>query len=344
MRARTSSMAAAALVTLVACGGHPRPSARQAPPAPEPWPVSTAAVVRKPVGATVAAPAVVQARRRAALASRLSASVIALPYREGDPVPAGAVVAQLDDAALRGALAAAEAAAAAAEADLARAQTLLAKGAATPRELEQATAAAGAARAQTTSARDNLAYATLRAPFGGRLAARHVNVGDVVGPGRPLVEIDGESGLELKASVDLALAAGVTPGRRLHAVVDGQSAAPPLAVTVTAVTPGADPLTHRIEVKADLPAAAGLRAGQFARLLLPGAAAESALHVPAAALFERGGLHGVFVVGEGRARLRWVAAGVPDGTDVEIRAGVEEGEEVVLRPGGLQDGWPVRAR
>ena len=43
---------------------------------------------------------------------------------------------------------------------------------------------------------------------------------------------------------------------------------------------------------------------------------------------------------DGKARLRWVAAGARDGDRVEIRAGVEAGERVVLDPAGLADGAP----
>ena len=63
--------------------------------------------------------------------------------------------------------------------------------------------------------------------------------------------------------------------------------------------------------------------------------------VPAAAVFERGGLTGVFVVAEGKARLRWIAVGAPEGEAIEVRAGLEPGERVVLEPSGLVDGTPV---
>ena len=122
-------------------------------------------------------------------------------------------------------------------------------------------------------------------------------------------------------------------------MVDGQPA--PLVAMVTAIAPSGDQTTHRFELKADLPTAAGLRAGLFARLLVPGIAADPRLMAPAAALFERGGLTGLFVVSDGRARLRWVAAGARDGDRVEIRAGVEPGERVALEPNGLVDGSPV---
>jgi membrane fusion protein (multidrug efflux system) len=250
------------------------------------------------------------------------------------------VVVRLDDAAPRARAAAAEAGLKAAQADLDRTRSLLAKGAATPRELEQMTAAASAAEAQLAAARDALDYAAPRAPFAGRVAARHVHVGDVVSPGSPLVEIEGEGGLELEATVEPAVAAALRPGARLRAEVDGQAA--PLEAILSTIAPAGDPTTHRFELKADLPAAAGLRAGLFARLLVPGVAGEPTLLVPAAAVFERGGLTGVFVATDGKARLRWIAAGARAGEVVEVRAGLEAGEHVVLEPGDLSDGAALR--
>lgn len=326
---------------LAACGGHEEPKAGE-PAAGPPRDVRTAEVVRTAGKGELAVPGTVQSRRRAALSARMPASVTELPYREGQRVQAGAVVVRLDDAAVRASVAAAEAALRVAESDLERTKTLLEKGAATPRELEQVTAAVSGARAQVTGAKDNLSYAVLRAPFAGRVAARRVNLGDVVNPGMPLIEIEGEGGLEVRATVQPEIASSLRPGTKLEALVDGQGA--PLDATVTVVAPSGDPTTHRFEVKADLPAAGGLRSGLFARLLISGLSADPRLVVPAAAVFERGGLTGVFVVRDGRARLRWVAAGARDGDSVEIRAGVEPGERVVLEPAGLVDGTPVNER
>jgi RND family efflux transporter MFP subunit len=327
---------------LAACGGaRASTGGREAPRASEPpagpaREVRTAEVVRSDGTGEVAVPGTVQARERAALSARMPASVVALPYQEGRWVAAGAVLVRLDDAAARAAVAAAEAGVRAAESDLDRTKTLLEKGAATPRELEQITAAASGARAQLSAARDKLSYSALRAPFAGRVAARRVNLGDVVNPGMPLIEIEGEGGLELRATVESAIAATLRPGSKVKAMVDGQPG--PLPATVVAIAPSGDPTTHRFELKADLPPAPGLRAGLFARVLVPGGAAEPRLTVPATALFERGGLTGLFVVHDGPARLRWVAAGAREGGSVEIRAGIEAGERVVLDPAGLANG------
>jgi RND family efflux transporter MFP subunit len=321
-----------------ACAGHDtsRSAVLEAGPARD---VRTAEVVRTGGADEVAVPGAVQAKKRAALSARMLASVVELPYEEGQWVKAAALVIRLDDAALRAAVAAAEAGAKAAEADLDRTRTLVEKGASAPRELDRVTAAASAARAQLTAAKDNLSYSALRAPFAGRVAARRANLGDVAVPGIPLIEIEGDGGLEMRATVESEVAATLRAGAKVKALVDGQPG--PLTATVTALAPSGDPTTHRFEVKADLPAASGLRAGLFARLLVSGVAADPHLAVPATALFKRGGLVGLFVVSDGRARLRWVAAGARDGGTVEVRAGVEAGERVVLDPAGLEDRAPV---
>jgi RND family efflux transporter MFP subunit len=320
---------------LAACGGR-ETSRVAAPSAEEAAAVRTAAVVRTGGAGEAAVAGAVRARERAVLSARISAAVIQLPYQEGQRVAAGAVVVRLDDAAGRAALAAAQAAARAVESDLDRTRLLVDAGATPRRELERSAAAASAAQAQLAAARDGIAYSTLRAPFAGRLSARRVNLGDVVTPGSPLVEVEGEGGLEVQATVAPEVATSLRPGAKLKALVDGQAV--PLAATVTAIAPSGDATTHRVELTADLPDAPGLRAGLFARLLVPAAVGESRLTVPATALFERGGLAGVFVVDAGRARLRWAAVGAREGERVEIRAGVTAGERVVVDPSGLVDG------
>jgi membrane fusion protein, multidrug efflux system len=319
---------------LAACGGRATSTAA-APPAGPVSVVRTAAVVRTGGSGEIAVAGAVRARERAALAARVSASVIQLPYQEGERVPAGAVVVRLDDAAARAVVASAEASAGAAESDLDRARTLFDAGAGTRRDLERASAGASAARAQLAAARDGVSYSALRAPFAGRLSARRVHLGDVVTPGALLVEVEGEGGLELVATVEPGVAATLRPGAKLKALVDGQPG--PLAATVTAIAPSGDTTTHRVELTADLPEAPGLRAGLFARLLVPGTSGESRLSVPATALLERGGLTGLFVVDGGQARLRWAAVGLREGDVVEIRAGVDPGERVVVDPAGLVD-------
>jgi RND family efflux transporter MFP subunit len=189
------------------------------------------------------------------------------------------------------------------------------------------------------AAQDGLAYAVLRAPFDGVVASRPVNVGDVVQPGATLVEIEGRGGFEARATVDADLVTQIRPGLTLEALVDGQPG--PLPATVRAVSASGDPATHRFEIRADLPGAPALRSGLFARLLVPSPNGTPRLLVPSTAVFRRGGLHGLFVVSEAKAHLRWVAVGSATGSSTEIRAGIAAGERVALDPVGLVDGQPL---
>jgi RND family efflux transporter MFP subunit len=341
-RTRDGSILAAIGLVLAACGSPERPAAvPEARGASRPVEVAEVAAEGSPGLDSV--PATVHARDRATLAARIPASVVALPFREGEPVAQGDVVARLDDGALRSAVEAAESALGSAQADQRRAERLLAKNAATPREVEQATARTAAAQAAVQGARENLSYAVLRAPFAGTVAARPVDVGDVVNPGAPVIELEGAGVLELRATVDAAAAQALHVGDRVEARVDGQAA--PVAATVRSLSGAGDPATHRFELRAELPAAAGLRSGLFARLQLPRAAtALTVPTVPARAVFARGGLSGVFVVDGPVARLRWIAAGAQTGDRIEVRAGLHAGERVVIDPAGLEDGAPVVVR
>ena len=74
-----------------------------------------------------------------------------------------------------------------------------------------------ARRPRSTAAKDALSYAALRAPFAGRVAARPVNVGDVVNPGMTLVEIEGEGGLEIRATVEQGSPRACGPGAKVRA-------------------------------------------------------------------------------------------------------------------------------
>lgn len=342
--ARLAALGAVCAVALGACrGAHDETRPASAPsPAAAPRSVRVVPVTRVGGGAQALVAARVEARQRAVLSARVPATVVALPARVGQRVARGALLVRLDDAAFAAALEAAQASLHAAQAESARVANLLAKNAATPRERDEAQAREAAARAALSAARDSLAYAVLRAPFSGTVAARQVELGDVVQPGRPLIEVEGDDGLELRTTVDGAQAAGLRRGQTLRAEVDGQPQA--LRAVISAVALAGDPGTHRFEVRADLPAAAGLRSGLFARLALPGAGGESGLSVPVEAVFARGGLTGVFVAQDGRAHLRFIAPGARSGATLEVRAGLSEGERVVLEPQGLSDGAPLDVR
>ncbi|HET7824406.1 MAG TPA: efflux RND transporter periplasmic adaptor subunit [Anaeromyxobacter sp.] len=329
---RSLSLAAA----LVLSASAPSSSARSdAPGAP---PVKVRAVrAAAPSGGTLV-PANVLALQRATLSTRLAASVRAVHVREGQRVAAGQLLVSLEDSDVRGGLAAAETGYAAAAAHERRVRALAAERAATPAELEMAGAQRAQAEAAVAAARANLSYAAIRAPFAGTVQARRIEPGDLVGPGQPLVELEGD-GLELQASLSEEEARGLAVGARVAfraGVARGQA-------VITALTAGGDALSHRRGLRARIGEVQGeLRSGAFARLELAGPRGTAGTPwVPRSALVERGDLTGVFVASGGRAELRWIALGEATGDAVAVRAGLDAAETVVDAPGALRDGQAV---
>lgn len=329
---RSSSFVAALALAASAPLSSARPDASGGPPV-KVRPVRTAA----PSGGALV-PANVVSLQRATLSTRVAAAVRAVHVREGQRVTAGQVVVSLEDSDVRGGLAAAETAYVAAAANERRIRTLAAERAATPAELEMASAQRAQAEAAVAAARANLSYTAIRAPFAGTVQARRIDPGDLVGPGQPLVELEGD-GLELQASLSEEEARGLAVG----SPVPFRSGAVQGRAVITSLTPGGDALSHRRGLRARVQVAQGeLRSGAFARLELAGArGAAGSLWVPRSALVERGDLTGVFVASGGRAELRWIALGEVMGDGVAVRAGLEPAETVVDAPGALRDGQAV---
>ncbi len=284
--------------------------------------------------------ATLTATQRATLATRLAASVKRVHVTEGQRVAAGALLVSLSDEDLQGGLKAAETAVATAAAHMRRIENLARQNAAIPAELDLAQVQLAQAQAGLAAVKANLGYTQLRAPFAGVVQSRRVNEGDLVGPGMPLVELEGQGALEFTGSVTEAEAQGLKMGQILPFEVDGK----PGTVQITGLSTGADPVSHRGALRARVvKGLEGLRSGSFGRIKLPGKAVPSReLFVPTSALVQRGELNGVFVVREGKAELRWLSLGAPQGDRLPVRAGLVKGEAVIDTPGELKDGQPVQ--
>ena len=63
--------------------------------------------------------------------------------------------------------------------------------------------------------------------------------------------------------------------------------------------------------------------------------------VPRTAVVQRGDLSGVFVLADGRAALRWLRLGEPEGDQLPVLAGLAPGERVIAAPASLRDGQRV---
>jgi len=272
---------------------------------------------------------------------------------------AGTAAAEANATAATAALGAAEAGLELARSTHRRVSELSEKQAATPYELDQAVAGLRAAEAQAEAARANEAaarraresaqaaadaarvmasYAVLTAPFDGVVTEKLIEPGNLASPGVPLMKVEDTRDFRLEASVDASRAAMVAVGETVEVVLGedepGGGAGRPSRVpgTVTEIARALDPGSHAFLIKVALPDETPARSGMYGRARFAGPAHE-AVAVPAASLVRHGQLVSVFVVSsDGVAHMRLVNVAAASGDLVEVLAGVEVGETVVVNP------------
>lgn len=280
----------------------------------------------------------VRAKLRAAIEAKVSGRIEAFLVAPGQAVRAGEVIAQLDGREIQARLDQAAALREQAGRDLERARALLAQKISTQAEFDAAQSRERVSIGALEEARTLLGYTRIAAPFDGVITRKLADVGDLAAPGRPVAEMENPDALRFEADVPESLVGGVKLGDRLPVRV-GEAA--PLEAMVAEMAPVADPASRTFLAKLDLPAGAGLRSGQFGRVLVP-AGRSRAIRAPLSALVVRGQMEAVFVVEDRQARLRLVRSGRREGGEVELLSGVAPGEHVVVEGAGqLRDGQLV---
>jgi RND family efflux transporter MFP subunit len=267
--------AAAALVcALAACGSEPPPP-RTAAPALE---LKGAAVEMREVDVTYSAEAVVEAVRQSTVAAQIAGRVVELRFDVGDYVKKGEVIARIDERAAAQAVAASEAQVREAEAALrnARAEYERAKQLVTQKFLSQAAldraeaeyksaqARVSALLASASQAATERGFATIVAPYSGVVSARHVELGEMATPGKPLMTGFDPGTLRVSATVPQAQVAAIQAGAKAR--IEIPSAAKWIDAADVKLVPSADPRTHTSQVRLGLPAdARGIYPGVYAR-------------------------------------------------------------------------------
>jgi RND family efflux transporter MFP subunit len=319
------------------CGRNPaeHSGAAALPPAQ----VRASKVENKPYLATEEVVGTVRAKLRAALEAKVSGRIEAMPVVFGQAVKAGDLIARLDVREIKAKLDQAKAMREQAEGELKRFENLLQGKAVTQQEFDGVQARARVAAASVIEAETMLGYATVTAPFDGMIARKLVDVGDLASPGRPLVELEDPANLRFEAEIPEAIISGVRVGAKMPVRVEAVTNA--FEGVVSEIAPTADPNSRTFRVKLDLPAAPGLRSGQFGRVAVPVGETTSP-RVQATAVVLRGQMEIVFVVVDQKAHLRLVKTGKRVGDEVELLSGVNPGELVVVEGATtLVDGQPL---
>jgi RND family efflux transporter MFP subunit len=337
---------------LAACARAEAPSASPAAPAT----LATLTIAPERAREEQAWDGVVEAIRQATLSAQTAGRVVELPYDVNDYVEAGAVLVRFTDveqgagrSRARATLASAKAAHDEAEANYGRVAEIYARKLVSRAALDQALAARDAAKgaldaagAALREASEQLDYTVIRAPFAGYVTKRHVEIGESVRAGQPLIA--GVSLGELRVNVAVPQSAVDTIRRFDAADVLLDNGTRRIAAAKITVFPYADPSTHTFSVRLELPGEKpGLYPGMTVKVAFATGEAERLL-LPQSALVRRGEVSAAYVVAGDRAlRLGQLRLGHRFGDRIEVLSGLEPGAEVVADPAAALD-WLARAR
>lgn len=318
---------------------------------------ASAPVEYREVDLTYSTEGVIEAVRQSTVSAQISGRIVELRFDVGDYVKKGEVIVRIDERAASQAVAASQAQAREAEAALRNARAsfertrqLRAQNFVSQAGLDKAESDYKAAQERVTAllagagqAATERSFATIVAPYSGVVAARHVELGEMAAPGRPLMTGFDPADMRVVATLPQAQVAAARASGKAR--VEIPSLNQWIEVSDLSFLPAADPRTQTTRVRLQLPAATrGVYPGIFARAHFTVGRAFKLL-APRAAILRRSEVTAVYVLDDkGGPQLRQVRLGEQSGPDwVEVLAGLKQDERVALEPvkAGLAAGRPA---
>jgi membrane fusion protein, multidrug efflux system len=305
--------------------------------------VGVTPVGRDTIYDTVEAIGTASANESLTVTAKVTDTVRAVDFEDGDYVEAGDVLVQLTNREEEALLAEARANLDDAEMQLERIQNLAGQNLIPESELDTARSRAEASQARLDTVLARLSDRLILAPFSGILGFRQVSPGQLLQPNTAITTLDDISVIKLDFTVPETFLGAVTPGARVFARTAGYPDRE-FVGEVRTVGSRVDPVTRAIQVRALVPNDdRALRPGMLMTVQIVMAERE-ALVVSENAVYQIQDRHYVYVVGDDLvAREREIEAGERRFGSVEVIGGLTEGELVVTEGiVKLRDGVRVR--
>ena len=267
------------------------------------------------------------------VSSEVAGIIDSIGFDSGASTKQGALLVQLDATTEMADLRALEAQLKLARLDYERATGLALRTALSQAQLDRSRSQLDSLDAQVDAQRATINRKTIRAPFGGVLGIRLVDVGEYLAPGTPIVSLQ---------RLDLLYVDFNVPERYLQQVLQGQTVTLSTAAypdreftgTISAISPRVDDKTRNVQVRATVPNEKTLlRPGMFAKVTVLSGATESVLTLPRTAISFYPYGDAVFIIlGEDEgmtAERRHVTTGRVREGKVEVLSGLSSGDMVV---------------
>jgi membrane fusion protein (multidrug efflux system) len=261
---------------------------------------------------------------------KITATLTAIAFTEGQTVEAGDVLVKLDNLEPVADLAAARAVLVESMASYKRSSELFKTGVGSESQLLQDEARKTADQAMVSVAEARMAETIVRAPFAGRIGLRRVSIGSLVGPGTIITTLDDTDVIKVDFDLPEVYLSRLEPGLTVQA----RSAAWPdetFTGSVSSVDTRVDPVSRSLRVRSVMPNEKGLlRPGMFLTVTLLNDSIE-AMVIPERALIPERSMQYVLVVADNKlVERRPVRIGRRRPGEVEILDGLSVGELVIV--------------
>ncbi|MBF0283768.1 MAG: efflux RND transporter periplasmic adaptor subunit [Magnetococcales bacterium] len=213
--------------------------------------------------------------------------------------------------------------------------------------IEQARSQLAQTEAQIQELDTKIRDAKSVSPFSGVIVRKHVERGDTVQPGMPLLAFADTRNLQIKVDVPARLMPGLRKGMTIPAKLDVGNAR--IETRVAQIYPMADTQRHTVTVKLDMPQDVPGGPGMYAEVMIPDITTpmEDLPVIPVASVVQNGSLPGVYVLGaNNQPELRMVRLGRDvDAATVSVLSGLRAGERILASPpAGMAPDWKTPAQ
>ena len=272
-----------------------------------------------------------------------SGRIVALNFKEGQPVRMGQILVQLDDSVARAELAQSRANQKLATAKFDRAVELKERNFISGQAKDEAENAMRVADATVSLSEAKLTKLFIKAPFSGTAGLRTASLGDYVKDGQDIVNLEKTDPIKVDFKIPEVFQSKVRVGQALSVTLDALPGQP-FSGNVYAVNPQLDTAGRAVVLRAQMTNKGGLlKPGMFARVRLTLSETGDAVVVPEQSVAMQGDDQIMFRVVDGRALRTKVEVGQRHDGKAEIIEGVSATDTIVIAGWQrLRDGAAVR--
>src|SRR6185436_20540964 len=194
-------------------------------------------------------------------------------------------------------------------------------------------------RSEVALAKQQLADTVVYSPLDGVVQEKKASAGEYLAAGAPVVSVVRIDPLRLQVEVPERESHSVRMGQSVRVIVEGDPET--YLGYIKRLSPTISEQNRVLSVEADVRNNGRLRPGAFVKAEIVTNQTNTAVTVPPNALVTFAGIDKVIIIENGKALEKTVTVGRRGDNWIEIKAGVNIGQSVVLDPGNLQSGQSV---